>query len=103
MADKTITIDIVGVPNYIPEDKTNGRIRILAMKARWTFKPDKPGQIIVTYQLHSDPGGYVPGSLANSAVVDLPYFTLLNMKRVVQEDKYKKARISEISEPSWVK
>jgi hypothetical protein len=42
----------------------------------------------VTYELVLDPGGNIPAWAANIVLKDTPYFTLLKLRRLIQEPKY---------------
>ena len=43
----------------------------------------------VVWQAHTDPGGSIPTWMVNMLVVDMPYYSLLNLQEIVNEDKYK--------------
>jgi hypothetical protein len=92
-----IRIDVIGKMNYI--GKKSGRVRIPRMKGYWLFKPTKSGTIMVVYQMHSEPGGSIPDWLANSSVIDIPYFTLLKMRAIIKNERYRDARYPDIREP----
>ncbi|TFH38917.1 MAG: hypothetical protein E4G96_09765 [Chrysiogenales bacterium] len=74
-------------------------VRVPMMRGLWTFTPLESGEIMVVYQMHSDPGGSLPPGLANMAVVDLPYYTLVNLRKIVREERYVSAVIPQIKEP----
>jgi hypothetical protein len=40
--------------------------------------------VLVAYQIHADPGGSIPGWLANATVVDTPFKTLKNLRSTIQ-------------------
>lgn len=93
---KTITIYLKGAPDKYP--KQSGKVRVPALKGFWQFIPNKSGYVTVIYQLHSDPGGSIPDTIANATVTDIPYHTLLNMRKTVQGAKYQNAKIAEVKE-----
>lgn len=97
-ADKSVTIAITGKPDYIP--RQGRRVRIPMMKATWTFKPLKSGDVMVVYQTVTDPGGPLPLALLNLSVVDLPFLTMQKFRSVVKEQRYASANYSVIKEPS---
>ena len=66
------------LPDYIAENKDMVRIR--KGSGFWDLEADNNGNVKVTYQFHSDPGGEVPSWLANSFVVSHPFKTLSNLK-----------------------
>ncbi|WP_210409359.1 START domain-containing protein [Leptospira fletcheri] len=88
--DKTtgaVTYTMRPAENVLPEKKGLVRGKI---KGYWKFSP-KGDEVEVTYQVHSEPGGSIPSSIANFVVVDIPYETLRKMKEKLEEPKYKNA------------
>lgn len=77
-ADGSLTRNLKGVPTYLPEEK--GFVRVTQVDGYWTFVPKGAGQVEVTYQVHTEPGGDVPSWLANKFVVDAPFNTLKALK-----------------------
>ncbi len=55
-------------------------MRVTQVDGFWKFTPKGAGQIEVTYQVHTEPGGDVPSWLANKFVVDAPFNTLKALK-----------------------
>lgn len=74
-----ITLKMTCTPDYIKAN--DGVVRIPTMNGFWRITPLKDGMVEVLQQVHASPGGRIPDWLANSAVVDTPFQTLLNMKR----------------------
>jgi hypothetical protein len=93
-----VTLKISAVPDYLPP--VTGRVRIRKLDALWTFSPAGNGDVLVTYQLHSEPGGSLPPGLANMAVTDLPYNTFIKLRNIIREEKYARARFPQITEPA---
>ena len=91
-----VTIDIRGVPGYIPQKK--GLIRVKMIKGFWRFTPLGKGFAEVIYQVHNDPGGDLPSWLVNSVVISQPYHTMINMREMVNKTKYRDARFDFIVE-----
>jgi ribosome-associated toxin RatA of RatAB toxin-antitoxin module len=87
--DRVVTINIKGIPDYIPE-KT-GLQRVKKIEGFWRFTPLENGSVEVVYQVHTEPGGNLPSWLVNSIVVSQPFHTLLNMQKVISQPKYKQA------------
>ncbi|BCD89647.1 hypothetical protein PSm6_60540 [Pseudomonas solani] len=77
-ADGSLTRTLKGEPKYVPEEK--GFVRVAAVDGVWKFVPKGPGEVEVTYQVHTEPGGSVPSWLANSFVVDAPFNTLSHLR-----------------------
>ncbi len=96
---RVITVQMTGAPNYLPPEKAKKRIRMPKMRGTWTFAPNGKESVTVIYQLHSESGGTLPDNLANTAVVDIPFYTLQNLSRLVREPKFRDAIFKEVSEP----
>jgi hypothetical protein len=71
-------------------------VRIPYMVGFWLFEPKDDGQILVTYQIHADPGGSLPDWVANSVVVETPYNTMSNMANMLKLKKYQQVKIFNI-------
>jgi len=93
---KVVTIYLKGMADKYP--KQSGKVRVPSMKGFWQFIPSKSGYVTVIYQLHSDPGGSLPDALANSTATDIPYNTLLNMHKIIKQEKYQTAKIPQVKE-----
>jgi hypothetical protein len=83
--------DISVVNDLLPED--DDYVRIPHMTGFWMFEPAEKGQILITYQVHANPGGSLPDWLANSVVVDTPYHTMSNMVEMLKLEKYQQAEL----------
>jgi hypothetical protein len=71
-------------------------VRIPYMAGFWLFEPKDDGQILVTYQIHADPGGSLPDWMANSVVVETPYYTMSNMANMLKLEKYQQVNVLSI-------
>ena len=91
-----VTITLTGLPEYIPV-KPN-KVRMTKLNGYWTLEPLGNSRLRVTYRLHSEPGGSVPDALVNSSLVDIPYNTLLNLKKMVNQSPYKDTKYDEVIE-----
>jgi len=72
------TVRVEALPDFIP--RRDGRVRIPKSDGYWRIEPDANGAR-VSYEIHADPGGWVPAWLANLTVVKMPYETLANLRR----------------------
>ena len=75
----SIYLNMTALPNYTKAK--SGLVRVPKMTGFRKITSNGDGTIEVVQQVHASPGGQIPDWLANSAVVDTPYNTLLNMKR----------------------
>jgi hypothetical protein len=64
-------------------------VRIPAIEGRWVLMPVDEGHTKVTYTVKSNPGGAIPKFIAKQRSRDIPYKTLLGLKKMVMKDKYR--------------
>ncbi len=86
---KNVTIQLIGVADYIKPE--SDLVRIQKLEGHWKLSPLSVNKVEVTLQMLADPGGNIPAWLANAMVVDMPYHSLMNMKKEVLKPKYKNA------------
>ena len=70
-----------------------GKVRIKTLYGRWLLTPVGTDKVNINYEMTVDPGGNIPVWLVNSMIVDLPFYTLLQLREVIKEDKYANAKI----------
>jgi hypothetical protein len=92
---KDVTIKLDSAPDYIPPTKN---VRIKKSTGYYFLKPLPDGTVEVTWQHYTDPGGGVPKWIVNSQLVDTPLKSLENLKKIVHEQKYQKAKLRYSSE-----
>ena len=85
-----VTIRLTGLPEYNPVKPK--KVRMLKLSGYWLLEPLGNGRLRVTYCTHSEPGGSVPDSLVNSSLVDIPYYSLFNLKKMINRSPYKDAK-----------
>ncbi|MFT6407628.1 MAG: hypothetical protein ACJAQ6_001041 [Arenicella sp.] len=78
-------------PDRLPKRK--GLIRIKNASSEWHFTPKEGGVVLVENYVHVDPNGNVPAWLINLLIVDSPYRTLSNMRKLVLEGGYSDAEV----------
>ncbi|MCL1864252.1 MAG: START domain-containing protein [Spirochaetes bacterium] len=91
-----VTITLTGLPEYIPVNSK--KVRMTKLNGYWMIEPLGNGRLRVTYRAHSELGGSVPETLVNIALVDIPYNTLYNFKKMVNQSPYKDAKYDAIIE-----
>ena len=77
-ADGSLTRELKGIPDYMPEEK--GYVRVAQVDGFWKLVPKGSEGVEVTYQVHTEPGGSVPSWVANKFVVDAPFKTLAGLR-----------------------
>ena len=75
-------IELTAKPNAYPLQKD--RIRVPKMKGFWKLEPVGKDSTKVTFQIAAEPGGEIPSWLANSMVVEMPFYTLKNLKALAE-------------------
>lgn len=65
-------------PDFMPEKEDMVRIR--TSKSSWKVEPIENGQVRITYEVNTDPGGAIPDWLANYAAVDIPFESFQNLR-----------------------
>jgi len=73
-------VRVEAVPGFVPVRE--GKVRVPRSDGYWRIEP-KAGGVRVSYQIHADPGGFIPSWLANITVVRMPFKTLRNLRRRV--------------------
>lgn len=94
--NNAVTLKFKGIPNYMPSKP--GMVRMAKLKGYWRLTPGKKGFVNVVYQSIAEPGGSVPDWVVNMFIVDGPYKTLLNLKKLVKQAQYKNTNINYITE-----
>ena len=71
----------------VPVGKKN--VRIPSVEGQWVLNPVDEGYTKVTYTVKSNPGGSIPKFISYRTSWNIPYRTLLGLKKMVKKDKYK--------------
>lgn len=79
-----ITINMEGQPDNYPRQE--GLIRIPKLDGSWRLEKLAEQQTKVTLQITTEPGGDIPSWLANAMVVDMPFYSLSNLKERVERN-----------------
>lgn len=83
--NKTNSISIIQTarPDAIPINK--GIVRVPMLEGKWDIKEDGTGRLTIEYLLDIDPGGSIPGWMANLFINKGPYETFLNLRKLLKE------------------
>ena len=82
---REVSYTLSAVSGKFPEQK--GKIRVLYLNTIWRFTPLKDGRIEVYFQQHSNPGGSIPSFLVNKLSVEIPFYSLKNLRKMIIEIK----------------
>lgn len=78
-----IKIILSNKPGFVAVKKNV--VRIPQSEGCWTITPINNNQTLMVYQMHVEPGGYVPAWLANLKIVDTPYNFLHNLRDQIEK------------------
>lgn len=90
-----ITVTINNAPGVTPA--VPGLVRVPDIGGFWALQPQDGGWVEVAYQIHGDPGGWIPVWLANRAAQASVKYTLQNLAQVV--GRYADAHSALVREP----
>ena len=93
---KQVIISLNGEPKTAKQQV--GLVRIQKMQGRWVLTPQGKNSVTVAYEMSVDPGGNIPKWLVNTLSVDIPFYTLSNLRKLVQQPIYRQAKLSYITE-----
>ena len=83
---RTLLVRIDLLPDYLPEKED--RVRVSG-SGYWKVVELPGGELDVTFEMRMDPGGNVSAWLANMFAGDTPYHTLLGLRDILKESKYR--------------
>jgi len=75
-----------------------GVVRTESLYSNWRIIPVSSGKVLIEYQAHFEPGGSVPKSILNLVITNTPFNSLANIKKAVDEGKFKDTKLEWISE-----
>jgi hypothetical protein len=78
-------------PDRLPKRK--GIVRVQYASSEWHFTPQSNGMVLVENYAHVDPTGNVPAWLTNLLIVDSPYQSLKNMRKLLSAGAYSDAEV----------
>ena len=82
----SVTFKAVNEPS-VPHK--SGHVRITDLLGQWHLKKAGDDKTGVVFIIRANPGGSIPASIANMTSKNIPYRTLMNMKKMVQKEKYR--------------
>jgi hypothetical protein len=87
----TVRVEVEALADRLPDN--DDYVHISKMTGFWSFSLLTDGKVKVVYQAHAEPSGSLPSWLANSVVVDTPYYSLRNMLKMLKLEEYQQADI----------
>lgn len=92
-----VKMDSVATSDILPENK--GVIRLVDAESSWEFIPQGNGLVQIVNMAHIDPNGPTPAWVTNMMLVDAPFKTLQNMRKMIASGQYDEAVESFVTEP----
>lgn len=77
-----VRITTENAPDRLPPQPR--RVRVPHSSGVWEITARGPDRTEVAFQMHFEPGGSLPAWIANTAVVDMPYWTLYRLRERVE-------------------
>lgn len=79
---KSYKIDIEAYPSLIPENKN--KVRIPLNNGSWNIEYVDDHTCILEQQTLSYPGGNIPQKMVNLGIVEIPYFTMMKLRKLLK-------------------
>ena len=73
-------------------------LRMPEMIGDWIFRPLGGGKVEVTMIGRANPAGNIPYGVVNLIIHETPYQTLIGLRKIIGQERYQRARLSQIRE-----
>ena len=91
-----IAVTMKSVPDFIPENRDNYRIK--DAYGRWVFEPMENDVVAITFIMFVDPGKDVPSQMSNTAMFEVPFYSLQNLRNLAFNNSYSPPYPEEVDE-----
>lgn len=81
--NQQVKVTVTGMPDYIPT--TQGIVRLAKANGSWLLTSIDTAKTAIIYQMHVEPGGLIPAWLANPFIVNVPYSTFKELRKIIQK------------------
>lgn len=75
-----VRVNVTGMPEYI--EPIEGIVRMAKANGYWLLTTLGTEKTSVTYQMHVEPGGLIPAWLANPFIVNVPFSTFKELRKI---------------------
>jgi hypothetical protein len=79
--NEQVRVNVTGMPEYIPHRE--GIVRLAKTNGYWLLSTIGPDKVSVIYQMHVEPGGLIPAWLANPFIVNVPFSTFNELRKLI--------------------
>ncbi|NTV93703.1 MAG: START domain-containing protein [Chlorobiaceae bacterium] len=84
--ENAVAITMTSEPDYLP--LTPGYHRVRHARGVWIFSPVDHGRVHISFVMHVDPGKDVPSPVSNTAMFEVPFYSLQNMRSLITDSSY---------------
>ena len=78
-----VKVTVTGMPDYLPPKE--GIVRLAKANGSWLLTSIDTSKTAITYQMHVEPGGLIPAWLANPFIVNVPFSTFKELRKIIQK------------------
>jgi hypothetical protein len=78
-----VKVTVTGIPDYLPPNE--GIVRLAKANGSWLLTSIDTSKTSITYQMHVEPGGLIPAWLANPFIVNVPFSTFKELRKIIQK------------------
>ncbi|ACF46051.1 conserved hypothetical protein [Prosthecochloris aestuarii DSM 271] len=89
-----IAVTMSSKPDFIPENPRYARVR--ETYGKWVFEPLDDEKVRITFDMHVNPGRDIPSPVANTAMFEVPFYSLQNLRKLVLDPSYNPPYPSEV-------
>ncbi|MCF8382889.1 MAG: START domain-containing protein [Chlorobium sp.] len=94
--DHAVAVTMTGEPDYLPPNPQYHRVR--HCRGLWIFSPTDSQSVHITFVMHVNPGSDVPSPVSNTAMFEVPFYSLQNMRNLLVSTAYNPPYPEEIEE-----
>ena len=91
-----IAVTMKAEPDYIPAKP--GYFRIRETYGKWVFEPLENDVVRITFLMYVDPGKDVPPPMSNTAMFEVPFYSLQNLRNLAFDNSYNPPYPQEVDE-----
>lgn len=85
-----LTVSANIITGHVP--LVDGMVRLVKGKGEWSFTSKGKDRTHLSYTFHGEPGGSIPGWLADQTAVDTPFGVLSSLRNMVVRPEYQDKR-----------
>lgn len=82
-----VALTMQGLPDYLPPRP--GLHRVRESRGVWILMPTAGGRVHVTFVMHVNPGRDVPAGVSNTALFEVPFYSLHKMRLLARDPSYR--------------